>query len=113
MSAYIIGGFCFLAVFSLTVPFVEYRPSLGDREDDMTEVEPRLDLKEGTWHTSKKGETLRTIAMHYYGSARQWRTIQIANSAPLVPESQTLLWIPGMRDEIDGLDEMDLSAHRD
>ena len=95
--------FLFLALFSITIPLVEYQPSLSSREAAVREPAIELDVQRGVWHTCKAGESLRSISLHYYGSVREWRTLQIANSAPLVPEPNTLLWIPGLREEMDAL----------
>ena len=116
MRVYLIGGFCFLALFSLTIPLVEYQPPLSARESDHYPPAVKLDPLIGIWHSCQQGETLRSIAMDYYGSAREWRTLQIANSAPLIPEVNTLLWIPGMREDADRLSDTGvvsaLSANR-
>lgn len=49
----------------------------------------------GCWHVVRRGESLRSIARHYYGSARLWRTVQVANDVGLRPHPGVRLWVPG------------------
>lgn len=49
----------------------------------------------GQWHRVSSGETLRDIARRYYGTARQWRILQVANDAGMSPPAGSHLWIPG------------------
>lgn len=116
MRTLVICCFVVLVVVSLGLPLLSPVPPLSEREGAQVPREQRersVDPHSGLWHRSSHGETLRSIASHYYGSARQWRTLQIANSAAMVPPSGTLLWIPGLRDEMDALDDVALRVNRE
>ena len=54
----------------------------------------------GCWHVVREGESLRGIARRYYGSARYWRTVQVANDVGLNPEAGRRLWVPGRMPEL-------------
>lgn len=54
----------------------------------------------GTWHMVAQGENLRSIARTYYGSARYWRTVQLANDVGLSPSPGRRLWVPGHLPEL-------------
>ena len=108
MRTFVIGCFVILVLVSLGLPFLSPVPPLSGREGAQVPREQQLDKLSGVWHRTSEGETLRSIATQYYGSTRQWRTLQIANSVALVPSPNTRLWIPGLRDEIDALDDLAL-----
>ena len=48
----------------------------------------------GIWHRVAPDEDLRTIARRYYGSGREWRTLQLANDVGMQPPAGCELWIP-------------------
>lgn len=47
---------------------------------DLTIYETNEPIKTTRFHIVRKGETLSTIAQHYYGAADKWRKILTANS---------------------------------
>lgn len=55
------------------------------------------ELPSGRWHRVAPGESLRSLADYYYGSGRNWRTLQVANDVDLHPPVGTALWIPAAR----------------
>lgn len=63
--------------------------------------DPEAGQSSARWHQVAEGESLRSIAHHYYGSGRHWRTLQIANDADHLLAPGTMLLIPGMREELD------------
>lgn len=48
----------------------------------------------GVWHVVDEGESLRSLARRYYGSARMWRTLQMANDVDQLPHAGTRIWVP-------------------
>ena len=54
----------------------------------------------GVWHEVRPGENLRSIARTYYGSARYWRTVQLANDVGLSPAVGRRIWVPGNLPEL-------------
>lgn len=112
MKTLVMTCFAVLACGSVALPLIapvaavsvatEAEVQLAAHDVD-TVAEPVVSA--GHWHRVVAGETLRSVAQRYYGSSRQWRTVQIANGADLHPAVGTVLWIPGLRDEMDGLGE--------
>jgi hypothetical protein len=50
----------------------------------------------GIWHRVGADEDLRSIARRYYGSGREWRTVQLANDVGMQPEPGCEIWIPAV-----------------
>jgi len=57
----------------------------------------------GVWHQVREGDTLRSISRSYYGTARNWRVIQLANEVEVPLPQGRALWIPAYREELEAL----------
>ncbi|MDA3961984.1 MAG: LysM domain-containing protein [Planctomycetota bacterium] len=72
----------------------------GPNPAPMADVASAEAASGGCWHVVQDGENLRAIARRYYGSARYWRTVQVANDVGLRPDPGRRLWVPGHMPEL-------------
>ncbi|TVR43953.1 MAG: LysM domain-containing protein [Planctomycetota bacterium] len=111
MRTLVITCFCALSATALALPWLQPVPAVMLDESTQTPLmEQPAPRSQGMWHEVQEGETLRSVAEAYYGSARQWRTLQIANNAAQRPQPGDRLWIPGLRDEMDDLSELAVTS---
>ena len=53
----------------------------------------RSPLPAGQWHEVQDGENLRMISRQYFGTNRNWRTLQMVNDVSMYPRPGTKVWI--------------------
>lgn len=80
-----------LAAFIATAFLLAFATQL--RPAAREELRP-LPTATGSWHRVQHGENLRTLALRFYGSSRDWELIARANQLAQEPAAGCLLWLP-------------------
>lgn len=88
-----------LVIPAVAVPLLAHAMG-GGGERDLAPSATQAMSEGGLWHEVRPGEDLRSIARIYYGSARHWRTVQLANDVGMTPSPGRSLWVPGRMPEL-------------